>query len=92
MAANPPPAASVTDVADHIEHVRAVAGPAHVGLGSDFDGTEELPDGLPDVSGYPALIAELLERGWNEADLAALTSGNILRALREAGRGTDRDR
>lgn len=92
VAANPPPAASVTDVADHIEHVRAVAGPAHVGLGSDFDGTEELPDGLPDVSGYPALIAELLERGWNEADLAALTSGNILRALREAGRGTDRDR
>lgn len=88
VAANPPPHATVGDVADHIEHVRAVAGLDQVGLGSDFDGTDELPDGLPDVSGFPVLIAELLERGWSEADCAALTNGNILRVLRDAEPGT----
>jgi membrane dipeptidase len=84
VAANPAPVASLADVADHIEHVRAVAGPDHVGIGGDFDGTGELPAGLEDVSCYPALIAELLSRGWTEADCAKLTSGNIVRVLREA--------
>jgi membrane dipeptidase len=83
-ASHPRPNATVAQVADHVEHVRAVAGVEHVGLGGDFDGTDQLPAGLPDVSAYPALFAELLRRGWTEADLAQLASGNILRVLREA--------
>ena len=82
--ANPMPAASLADVADHVEHIRAVAGADHVGIGGDFDGTAELPVGLDDVSCYPALIAELLDRGWSEADCAKLSCGNILRVLRSA--------
>jgi len=80
----PPPAATLAQVADHVDHVRAVAGIAHVGIGGDFDGTPVLPRGLPDVSGYPALFQELLRRGWSEADLAALAGGNILRVIRDA--------
>jgi membrane dipeptidase len=83
-ASHPRPKATVAQVADHVEHVRAVAGVEHVGLGGDFDGTDQLPEGLSDVSGYPALVAELLRRGWTEADCALLASGNILRVLREA--------
>ncbi len=84
VAANPEPTATLADVADHVEHVRAVAGIDHVGLGGDFDGTSRLPAGLTDVSSYPALFAELLDRGWSEADCARLASGNILRVLRAA--------
>jgi membrane dipeptidase len=80
----PAPRATLGQVADHIEHVRAVAGAGHVGIGGDFDGTDDLPEGLTDVSCYPALLAELLSRGWSEADCAALAGGNILRVLREA--------
>jgi membrane dipeptidase len=83
-ATHPRSKATVAQVADHVEHVRAVAGVEHVGLGGDFDGTDQLPEGLSDVSGYPALFAELLRRGWTEADCAVLASGNILRVLREA--------
>jgi membrane dipeptidase len=83
-ASHPRPNATVAQVADHVEHVRAVAGVEHVGLGGDFDGTDQLPEGLSDVSMYPALFAELTRRGWTEADLAQLASGNILRVLREA--------
>jgi membrane dipeptidase len=83
-AVHPMPAATLAQVADHVEHVREVAGGSHVGLGGDFDGTSQLPEGLTDVSSYPALIAELLGRGWSEADCAALAGGNILRVLREA--------
>jgi membrane dipeptidase len=82
--ANPAPRATLAQVADHIEHVREVAGVDHVGIGGDFDGTEDLPDGLADVSCYPALIAELLERGWSEQDCARLAGGNVLRVMREA--------
>ena len=81
---NPAPRATLAQVADHIEHVREVAGVDHVGIGGDFDGTEDLPDGLSDVSCYPALIAELLERGWGEQDCARLAGGNVLRVMREA--------
>jgi membrane dipeptidase len=81
---HPRPAATLAQVADHVEHVRDVAGAAHVGLGGDFDGTDMLPMGLSDVSCYPALVAELLSRGWSEADCGALTSGNVLRVLGEA--------
>jgi membrane dipeptidase len=81
---NPAPRATLAQVADHIEHVREVAGVDHVGIGGDFDGTEDLPDGLADVSCYPALVAELLERGWSEQDCARLAGGNVLRVMREA--------
>jgi membrane dipeptidase len=81
---HPAPLASIADVADHVDHVRELAGIACVGIGGDYDGCEVLPAGLEDVTGYPALIAELIARGWSEADLAALTRGNILRVLRAA--------
>ena len=81
---NPPPLATLAQVADHVEHVREVAGVDHVGLGGDFDGTDDLPDGLADVSCYPALVAELLDRGWSEQDCALLAGGNVLRVMREA--------
>jgi membrane dipeptidase len=80
----PRPAATLSDVADHVDYVRAGAGVDHVGLGGDYDGVDQQPDGLEDVSSYPALIAELARRGWSEPDLARLTSGNILRVLRDA--------
>jgi membrane dipeptidase len=83
-AAHPMPSATVGDVADHVDHVRAVAGIDHVGLGGDYDGTGELPAGLSDVSGYPTLFAELLDRGWSEPDCEKLASGNALRVVRDA--------
>jgi len=83
-AASPPPLATLAQVADHIEHVRDVAGADHVGIGSDFDGTTDLPAGLGDVSRYPALFAELLDRGWSEDDCARLAGGNVLRVMRDA--------
>jgi membrane dipeptidase len=84
VAASPLPRATLVQVADHIEHVREVAGVGHVGLGGDFDGTDQLPDGLEDVSRYPALIAELIRRGWTGQDCGKLAGGNILRVMREA--------
>jgi len=80
---HPVPTATLAQVADHIEHVRAVAGIEHVGIGGDYDGTPSLPAGLQDVSRYPALFAELLRRGWSEPDCQALAGGNILRVLRD---------
>jgi membrane dipeptidase len=82
--AHPRPRATLGQVADHIDHVRKVAGVDHVGIGSDFDGVEELPVGLEDVSKYPDLIAELARRGWSDQDLRKLARGNALRALRQA--------
>jgi membrane dipeptidase len=81
---HPVPQATLAQVADHIDHVRQVAGAEHVGLGGDFDGTEDVTAGLEDVSTYPALFAELLRRGWTEPDCAALAGGNVLRVLRAA--------
>jgi membrane dipeptidase len=80
----PMPDATLAQVADHIDHVREVAGVGHVGIGADFDGTPSLPPGLHDVSRYPALFRELQRRHWSEEDLRALAGGNVLRALREA--------
>jgi membrane dipeptidase len=80
----PMPDATLAQVADHIDHVREVAGIGHVGIGADFDGTPSLPAGLHDVSRYPALFHELQRRRWSEADLKALAGGNVLRALRDA--------
>jgi membrane dipeptidase len=88
--ADPLPAATVDDVADHVEHVRDVAGIDAVGLGGDFDGTQFVTDGLADVAAYPALFAALEGRGWSRGDLAKLAGRNALRVLRdvEAAAGT----
>ncbi|HEY2579077.1 MAG TPA: dipeptidase [Streptosporangiaceae bacterium] len=83
-ATHPRPNATIAQVADHVEHVRKVAGVEHVGIGGDYDGTDQLPEGLSDVSGYPGLFAELLRRGWTESECALLASGNIIRVLHEA--------
>ncbi|MGH7878021.1 MAG: dipeptidase [Candidatus Binataceae bacterium] len=78
------PAVTIGDVADHIDHIRQVAGVDHVGLGSDFDGIPEGPTGLDGVDKYPALLAELARRGWSDADLARVAGGNVLRVLAKA--------
>ena len=75
------PVATLADVADHIEHACDVAGIANVGIGGDFDGITETPTGLNDVGDYPALLSVLRGRGWTPAELAALSSGNIIRVL-----------
>ncbi|MFF2656790.1 dipeptidase [Kitasatospora sp. NPDC058032] len=82
--ANPRPVATVATVADHLDHMREVAGVDHIGIGGDYDGTAFLPDGLDDVAGYPNLIAELLRRGWSDTDLSKLTWHNAVRVLRDA--------
>jgi membrane dipeptidase len=82
--AHPQPPVGIGDVADHIDHIRKVAGVEHVGLGSDFDGIPEAPAGLDGVDKYPALLAELARRGWSDADLARVAGGNALRALARA--------
>jgi membrane dipeptidase len=82
---NPKPQATLAQVADHIEHIAKVAGVDHVGLGSDFDGlSNQLPAGLQDVSAYPALLAEMMRRGWSNADVAKLAGGNVLRVMERA--------
>ncbi|MGY1579594.1 dipeptidase [Streptomyces sp. MN13] len=78
---HPRPVATVATVADHLDHMREVAGIDHLGIGGDYDGTAFTPDGLDDVSGYPNLIAELIDRGWSKADLAKLTWQNAVRVL-----------
>jgi membrane dipeptidase len=78
----PAPVVTLGQVADHIEHARSVAGIRHIGLGGDFDGTDEFPDQLDGVDGYPALLTELARRGWTAAELAALAGANVLRVLR----------
>ncbi|WP_167152908.1 dipeptidase [Streptomyces sp. MBT27] len=83
-AVNPRPVATAATVADHLDHMREVAGVDHIGIGGDFDGTAFTPAGLDDVSGYPNLVAELLARGWSPADLSKLTWSNAVRALRDA--------
>ncbi|WP_432477824.1 dipeptidase [Nocardioides sp. GXQ0305] len=80
---HPEPTATVDDVVAHCDHVREVAGVEHIGLGGDYDGTETLPEGLDDVTGYPRLLAALAERDWSEDDLSRLTSRNVLRVMRD---------
>jgi membrane dipeptidase len=83
-ATHPAPRATLKQVADHIEHVRKAAGVDHVGIGSDFDGIDTTPEGLEDASKFPELFAELIRRGWSDADLKKLAGQNLLRALRKA--------
>jgi membrane dipeptidase len=82
--ANPMPRGTIALVADHVDHVVKVAGIDHVGLGSDFDGITSLPVGLDDVSRYPYLTAELLRRGYSDADVRKILGGNLLRVMRQA--------
>lgn len=80
-AAHPKPAVSASMLADHADHIRKVAGVAHVGLGSDFDGVEDLPDGINGVDGFPVLLKELMRRGWSDSDIRALAGENLLRVM-----------
>jgi membrane dipeptidase len=82
--ANPKPRVTVSEVADHVDHIAKVAGYDHVGIGGDLDGIESAPEGLGTVSGYPLLFAELIRRGWSDANLAKLAGGNVLRVMRQA--------
>lgn len=81
--AHPRPRATLAQVADHIEHVRKLAGIDHVGIGSDFDGIPSTPIGLDGVEDYPALLAELLRRGWTDGEIKKLAGLNVLRVMRE---------
>jgi membrane dipeptidase len=83
-AANPAPRPGIGTIADHIEHIRDVAGVDHVGYGSDFDGIDCAPEGLNDVSTFPRLTAELLRRGWSDADVRKVIGLNTLRVMRGA--------
>jgi membrane dipeptidase len=83
---HPTPAATIADVADHLDHIKKIAGAAHVGIGGDFDGITETVQGLEDVSTYPTLFAELLKRGWTDAELKGLAGENVLRVFTAAER------
>jgi membrane dipeptidase len=84
LLANLEPQTSIKDVADHIEHVVKIAGCDHVGLGSDFDGIEVTPTGLSGVDDFPALLSELMSRGWSDENLIKLIGANVLRSLEQA--------
>jgi membrane dipeptidase len=84
---HPRPVVTLSQVADHIEYIVKVAGIDHVGLGGDLDGTGgDLPEGLNGVDTYPALLAELMRRGWSDQDIAKLAGGNVLRVMEAAQR------
>lgn len=82
--ANPEPLATVSDVADHVDHIRKLAGIDHIGIGGDYDGMATGPVGMEDVSGYPRLFAELARRGYGQADLEKIASGNMMRVMQAA--------
>jgi membrane dipeptidase len=83
-AQHPMPVTTLAQVADHIEYIRKVAGIDHVGLGSDFDGIPDAPVGLEGVDRYPALLEELMRRGWSDTDIAKLAGENLLRTFGKA--------
>ncbi len=82
--AHPQPVTTLSQVADHIDHIRQVAGIDHVGIGSDFDGIPDAPVGLESVDRYPALLEELMRRGWSDSDIAKLAGENVLRVMDQA--------
>jgi membrane dipeptidase len=82
--AHPPPSVTAADVADHIDHIRDIAGIESIGVGGDYDGVPTMGDDLVDVSTYPLVFAELRERGYTDDDLRAVAGGNVLRAMRSA--------
>ncbi|PZQ23673.1 MAG: membrane dipeptidase [Sphingopyxis macrogoltabida] len=81
-AANPPRGTTIGKVADHIDHLKQTIGVDHIGLGGDYDGMDSAPTGMEDVSGYPALFVELARRGYTQAELEKIASGNMLRVLK----------
>ena len=83
LAEHPVPPATVQQVADHIDHLAEMAGVEHVGIGSDFDGISDSPQGLEDISKMPALTTELLKKGYSEADIRKIMGENFLRVMRE---------
>jgi membrane dipeptidase len=83
---HPKPVVTLEQVADHIDHIRKIAGVDHVGLGSDFDGMPDAPVGLEGVDRYPALLEELMRRGWSDSDIAKVAGENVLRVLAAAER------
>jgi membrane dipeptidase len=83
---NPAPRATIADTADHIDHIKKIAGIDHIGLGGDFDGITSVPQGLEDVSTYPALTAELLRRGYKDDEIKKILGLNVLRVMRAAER------
>ncbi|WP_312146988.1 dipeptidase [Brevundimonas sp.] len=91
-AANPAPKATLDDVVAHIQHVRDVAGIDHVGLGGDFDGVDSLPEGVESVEAYPRILAELMRRGWSEADIRKISGENLLRTMRAVERAATAQR
>src|SRR4051794_39236043 len=82
--AHPEPKATISQIADHVDHVAAIAGHDHVGIGGDLDGIPDTPIGMTGVQDYPNLFAELIRRGWSDENLAKLAGGNILRELGQA--------
>lgn len=84
VAASPAPTGNVASVADHLDHIKRLAGAAHVGIGGDYDGIEKTVTGMEDVSTYPALFTELARRGWTQAELEGLASRNMMRVMRAA--------
>ncbi|RZK00866.1 MAG: membrane dipeptidase [Novosphingobium sp.] len=83
--AHPAPRVTLAEVADHIDHIAKASGHDHVGLGGDYDGVgNALPEGLGSVATYPALLEELMRRGWSDVDLAKLAGGNVLRVMEQA--------
>ena len=89
-AANPAPRAAISDVADHVDHIRKVAGIDHIGIGGDFDGITQTVQDLDNVSAYPKLTAELLKRGYSDADIRKILGQNILRVMRAAEKASAR--
>jgi len=84
--AHPAPRATLADAADHIDHIRKIAGIDHIGLGGDFDGISSVAQGLEDVSTYPALLAELLRRGYTDEDIRKIAGLNVLHVMRSVER------
>ena len=82
------PKSSISDVADHIDHVRNLIGSDYIGLGSDYDGMPGAPIGLEDVSKFPALFVELLKRGYSETEIEKIAGQNLLRVMRENERNS----
>jgi len=89
---HPRPVTTLVQVADHIDHIREVAGVDHVGLGSDFDGIEDAPAGLEGVDRYPALLEELMRRGWTDSDIAKVAGENLLRVMAAAEKAAVKSR
>ncbi|KAL8194760.1 UNVERIFIED_CONTAM: Dipeptidase 2 [Gekko kuhli] len=74
---------SISSVADHFDHIKKIAGSTSIGIGSDYEGAKHFPEGLEDVSKYPALIEELLRRGWTDSEVRGVLRDNILRVFRD---------